>query len=114
MKFLFLIHGDRGAEAALTGEERMGIVKEHIEYTDMLRDLGAYISGEALEDASTALVVRPGEKPIVTDGPFAETKEAVGGFYVVDVPDRDEAIRLAAKIPQSPGVAVEVLRIVEF
>lgn len=114
MKFLFLIHGDRGAEAALTGEERMGIVKEHMEYAAMLRDLGVYVSGEALEDTSTAFVVRPGEKPIVTDGPFAETKEAVGGFYVVDVPDRDEAIRLAGKIPESPGAAVEVLRIVEF
>jgi len=114
MKFLFLIHGDGDAEAALTSEERMGIVKEHMEYAAMLRDLGVHVSGEALEGADTAFVVRPGEKPIVTDGPFAETKEAVGGFYVVDVPDRDEAVRLAAKIPQSPGVAVEVLRIVEF
>jgi hypothetical protein len=114
MKFLFLIHGDSEAEAALTSEERMGIVKEHMEYADMLRDLGVYVSGEALEDPATAVVVRPGEKPIVTDGPFAETKEAVGGLYVVDVPDRDEAIRLAGMIPQGPGVAVEVLRIVEF
>jgi hypothetical protein len=114
MKFLFLIHGDGDAEAALTGEERMAIVKEHMEYADMLRELGAYVSGEALENAASALVVRPGEKPTVTDGPFAETKEAVGGFYVVDVGDRDEAIRLAGKIPVSPGVAVEVLPIVEF
>ncbi len=114
MKFLFLIHGDGDAEAALMREERLSIVKEHMEYTDMLRDLGVYVSGEALEDAGTAFVVRPGDKPIVTDGPFAETKEAVGGFYVVDVPDRDEAVRLAGKIPLSPGVAVEVLRIVEF
>jgi hypothetical protein len=114
MKFLFLIHGDGDAEAALTREERMSIVKEHMEYADMLRDLGVYVSGEALEDAGTTFVVRPGEEPIVTDGPFAETKEAVGGFYVVDVADRDEAIRLAGKVPLSPGVAVEVLAIVEF
>jgi hypothetical protein len=114
LKFLFLIHGDADGETVLSSDERMRIVGEHMSYADMLRDLGAYVSGEALEDTSTAFVVRPGEKPIVTDGPFAETKEAVGGFYVVDVPDRDEAIRLAAKIPQSPGVAVEVLRIVEF
>jgi hypothetical protein len=114
MKFLFLIHGDGDAEAALTRDERMAIVKEHMEYADMLRELGAYVSGEALEDAASAFVVRPGEKPVVTDGPFAETKEALGGFYVVDVPDRDEAIRLAGKIPVSPGAAVEVLPIVEF
>ena len=114
MKFLFLIHGDGDAEAMLTSEERLGVVKEHMEYAAILRDLGVYVSGEALEDTSTAFVVRPGEEPIVTDGPFAETKEALGGFYVVDVPDRDEAVRLAGKIPPSPGVAVEVLRIAEF
>ena len=50
----------------------------------------------------------------MTDGPFAETKEAVGGFYVVDCASRDEAIELAALIPQSPGVAVEVLGIAEM
>ena len=114
MKFLFLIHGDGDAEAALTSEERMSIVEEHMDYADMLRDLGVYVSGEALEGAGTAFVVRPGEQPIVTDGPFAETKEAIGGFYVVDVRDRDEAIRLAGQVPQSPSLAVEVLRIAEF
>jgi hypothetical protein len=50
----------------------------------------------------------------VTDGPFAETKEAVGGFYVIDCASRDEAIELAGRVPQSPGVAVEVLGIAEM
>jgi hypothetical protein len=113
MKFLFVLHGDADAEAALPREERTRIIEEHMAYAAMLRELGVYVSGEALDGPATA-VVRPGETPIVTDGPFAETKEAIGGFYVVDVPDRDEAIRLAGQVPQSPGLAIEVARIAEL
>jgi hypothetical protein len=114
MRYLFMIHGDTEAEAAMTAEERRAMVEEHMAYAAMLRKRGAYVHGEALDDPSTSAVVRPGAKPLVTDGPFAETKEAVGGFYVVDCASRDEALELAAEVPQSPGVAVEVLKIVEF
>jgi hypothetical protein len=112
MRFLFLIHGDSEAEAAMSPEERRAIVGEHIAYGSMLRERGAHVLGEAL--SGEAVVVRPGETPLVTDGPFAETKEAVGGFYVVDCASRDEAIELAALVPRSPGVAVEVLAIAEM
>ena len=114
MKFLFLLHGDAEAEAPLPREERMRIVSEHIAYSKMLRDLGVYVSGEALEDPRSSVVVRPGENPIVSDGPFTETKEAAGGFYVIDVVSRDQALELAGKVPISPGLAVEVLRIAEL
>jgi hypothetical protein len=113
MKFLFLIHGDADGEAALTQDERLAIVRAHMAYADMLRERGAHVLGEALDGADRAAVVRPGEKPVVTDGPYAETKEAVGGFYVVECGSRDEALELAGKVPQSPGVAVEVLPIVD-
>ena len=113
MRFLFLIHGDREAEAALTPDERRAIVGEHIAFASMLRERGAHVLGEALDDPATAVTVRRGEKPIVTDGPFAETKEAVGGLYVVQCGSRDEAIDLAGRVPQSPGIAVEVLTIVD-
>jgi hypothetical protein len=111
MRFLFLIHGDRDAEAAMTPDERRAIVGEHIAYASMLRERGVYVLGEAL--SGDAVTVRPGEKPLVTDGPFAETKEAVGGFYVVDCAGSAEAIELAGRVPRSPGVAVEVLGIAE-
>jgi hypothetical protein len=115
VKFLFLLHGDAEFESQLPREERMRIVEEHIAYSQMLRDLGVYVSGEALDDpGGSSFVVRPGDKPVVTDGPFAETKEAIGGFYVVDVADREQALELAGKVPVSPGLAVEVLRIAEF
>jgi hypothetical protein len=112
MRFLFLVHGDDEAEAALTPEERRAIVDEHIAYGAMLRERGAHVLGEAL--TGEAATVRPGEKPFVVDGPFAETKEGVGGFYVVDCASRDEAVELAAQVPQSPGVAVEVLPIADL
>jgi hypothetical protein len=115
VKFLLLLHGDAEFEGKLPREERTRIVEEHMAYTRMLRERGAYVSGEALDDPrGTSVVVRPGDPPIVTDGPFTETKEAIGGFYVVDVADRDEAIALAKQVPLSPGLAVEVLTIVEF
>jgi hypothetical protein len=113
VRFLFLIHGDSEADAAMTPDERRAIVDQHIAYGSMLRESGAYVLGEALGDPSTAVTVRPGRTPLVTDGPFAETKEAVGGLYVVECASREEAIALAAGVPQSPGVAVEVLPIVD-
>ena len=113
MRYLFLLHGDAEAEAALSPDERRAIVGEHMAYGDMLRMEGAYVLGEALNDPSSAAVVRPGETPLVTDGPFAETKDAVGGFYLVDCKSREEALRLAAEVPRGPGLAVEVLTVVE-
>ena len=112
MRFLLLVHGDSEAEAAMTPEERRAIVGEHIAYADMLRGRGAHVLGEAL--TGEAVTVTPGASPIVTDGPFAETKEGVGGFYVIDCRDRDEAIELAGRVPRSPGVAVEVLGIADM
>ena len=107
MRYLFLIHGDREAEAALTADERRAIVEDHLDYASMLRERGVHVLGEAL--SGEAITVHPGATPIVTDGPFAETKEAVGGFYVVECASRDDAIELASRVPLSPGVAVEVL-----
>jgi hypothetical protein len=78
----------------------------------MLRERGVHVLGEAL--SGEAAVVRPGEGPLVTDGPFAETKEGIGGIYVVECASREEAIRLAGRVPQSPGVAVEVLTVAEI
>lgn len=112
MRFLFLLHGDADAEATLSAEERRAIVEQHLAYGRMLGERGTHVAGEALE-ATGAAVVRPGADPVVTDGPFAETKEAIGGFYVVECGSRDEALELAAQVPQSPGVAVEVLVVAE-
>ena len=111
MRFLFLIDGDREAEAALSPDERRAIVGEHMAFATMLRERGVHVLGEVLTDE--AVTVRPGEQANATDGPFAETKEALGGFYVVDCTSRVEVIDLAGRVPPSPGVAVEVLTIAD-
>jgi hypothetical protein len=112
VRFLFLVHGDSDAEAAMTPEERRAIFDEHIAFGSMLRERGAYVLGAALSGEAT--VVRLGDEPFVTDGPFAETKEAVGGFYVVDCATREDALELAARVPHSPDVSVEVLAIADI
>jgi hypothetical protein len=112
MRFLFLIHGDREGEAALTSDQRTAIVDEHVAYAARLRERGVYVLGEAL--TGEAASVRPAEKPLVTDGPFTETKEALGGFYLVDCASREEALELAGDVPQSPGVRVDVLSVAEM
>jgi hypothetical protein len=109
VRFLFLIHGDAEAEGAMTPDERRAIVEQHFAYADLLRERGAHVLGEALTGDVTT--VRPGEPPLVTDGPFAETKEAIGGFYVVECASRAEALELAGRVPSSPGAVVEVLAI---
>lgn len=114
MTVLFLIHGNEEAEATMTHDERRAVVDEHIACGTMLRERGAYVLAEALEGRESAAVVRPGKKPFVTDGPFAETKKAVGGFYVLECASREEALELAGKVPPSPGALVEVLPIAEI
>jgi hypothetical protein len=109
MKFLFLLHDDVAAVDALSAEERRAIVDEHIAFSTTLRESGKLVTGEALQGPESAAVVRPGQPPLFTDGPFTETKEAIGGFYLVECESRDEALELAARVPRSPGLAVEVL-----
>jgi hypothetical protein len=84
-------------------------------YTHSLVESGAMKGGEALEQTSTATTVRlRGGQRLVTDGPFAETKEALGGFYLVEARDLDEAIELAAKCPGARTGSVEVRPIMEM
>jgi hypothetical protein len=96
----------------MTAEERRAMVDQHIAYSAGLRERGVYVLGEAL--SGEAAVVQPGESPLITDGPFADTKEGIGGIYIVDCASRDEALDLAAQVPQRPGVAVEVLTIADI
>ena len=78
-------------------------------FTGESRDRGQFIAGEALEPTSTATSVRvQGGRTVVTDGPFAETKEALGGFYLLECKDLDEAIEMAAKIPAAKRGTIEV------
>ena len=105
MKFLLLLYGDPAAEAALPPKERRAIVDRHIEWSRSLAEEGALVLGEALGPEAEAVVVRRGR---LSDGPFAETKEQLGGFYVLECESRDQAVDYARRAPDSPGLVVEV------
>jgi hypothetical protein len=116
MKYLFLLYGDEAAEAALTPEESRAIVEAHLRFHTRLGERGALVRGEPLNGRSAAFAVRPGSggRRIVTDGPFAETKEQLGSYYVVACEDRAEAESIAREIPASPGLVVEAWAIAEM
>ena len=97
MKYLLLIYGNEAAMEAASAstppDQQAAEAKVWYEYGDWLKEKGWYLAGEALQATSTATSVRaPDGEPIVTDGPFAETKEQLGGYYVLDVANVDDAI----------------------
>jgi hypothetical protein len=109
MKYLLLIYENEGDFAKLPEAEQGRIFEEYMDYTRRIRKSGNYLGGEALQPVSTATTVRvKNGKTLTTDGPFAETREQLGGFYLVEAKDLDEAIRLAAGIPGSRTGSIEV------
>jgi hypothetical protein len=109
MEYLLLIYNDEKAWAALPDEERAAIIGHYFALTDELRDHGAYVMGAPLQPTTTASTVRiRDDEQLVTDGPFAETKEQLGGYYLIEVSSDDEARAWAAKIPAARYGSVEV------
>src|SRR5205823_10508529 len=102
MQYLLLIHDDEQRWANMPEEERNGIYAEYMALTKELRESGAYVGGNQLQPTATAVTVRvrDGEQ-VVTDGPFAETKEQLGGYYMVEAESLDEALEWAARIPSA-------------
>jgi hypothetical protein len=113
VKFALLIYGDQGSWADLEDAEKASLRAESLpKWYALFEELGKAdpnVTGKELDEGVTARVVRvrDGER-VVTDGPFAETKEVVGGVFFVDVPDLDEAIRLAALIPTAEHGSIEI------
>ena len=102
MKFLISMHINPAVLDALTEEEMAGIGEGHGRFMQALKDSGEFIMTQALVDPSQAAVVRVRNgQPVVTDGPFLEAKEYLGGFYLVDVQNKERAIELAAQIPDA-------------
>jgi hypothetical protein len=116
MRYLLLIYGDETATPQLAPEAMAAEMKRWTDYTDWLKQKGWHLGGEALHPTSDATTVREQSgKVLTTDGPFAETKEQLGGFYMVECKNLDEAIEAASKIPSVEyGGSVEVRPIMEF
>ncbi len=103
------------ADGGLSPEEQAAESPRWYEYTEGLRSAGVHVAGDALHGIETATTVRvrDGETQI-TDGPFAETKELLGGYYVIDVPDLDTALGHAARMPSVDRGSVEVRPVIDM
>jgi len=115
MRYLLLIYGDEKVGASMPKEEMDAWMGEFWAYTEAMQKAGVMLAGEALHPTSAATTVRmQGGKKVVTHGPFAETKEQLGGYYLVEGKNLDEAIEWAAKCPGAKYGSIEVRPIMEF
>lgn len=109
MTYLLLLYGDEARWAKMSQEETARTYGAYFAYTRAMRDAGAYVEGDPLEPSTTATTVRVADgKTAVLDGPYADTKEQLGGYYKIDVANLDEAISWAARCPAASHGTVEV------
>jgi hypothetical protein len=115
MRYLCLIYDDEKKTNALPKAEQEAMFGEYMTFTEGIQKSGQWIGGEALQPVSSATTVRVRNGKISsTDGPFAETKEQLGGYYLINARDLNEAIAVAAKIPSARYGSVEVRPVMEF
>lgn len=115
MQYLCLIYEAEAEMATRPQAEQEAIMSEYMAYTTRITEQGKMVGGEALMPTETATTVRVRDgKKLTIDGPFAETKEQLGGYYLLECDDLDEAIELASQIPSSKTGSIEVRPIMVF
>jgi len=115
MKYILLMHHDEEAFSKLTESERQDMLGESVRLTHRLHAKGQYIDAAPLHPTSTATSVRVREgKTLVTDGPFAETREQLAGYFLIDVQDLDEAMAIAAQAPGARIGTAEIRPVMEI
>jgi hypothetical protein len=115
LKYTLLIYGDPSAAAGASEEDLKAVMDGWWKYEAWLGEKGIKLAGEALHPTDQATTVRYEDgETVTTDGPFAETKEQLGGFYLIDVANLDEALEAAAKCPGAFTGAIEVRPVEEF
>ena len=115
MKYLCLIYDDEKKMGTMSKSEGEAFMGEYFAFTEAIKKSGHYVVGEALQPVQTATSVRlRNGKVSTTDGPFAETKEQLGGFYMINANDLNEAIQIASRIPSAKTGTVEVRPVHEF
>lgn len=113
MKYMLLIYHDETAWDALTEAERQEIYREYRELRDELTENGQFVTGDQLQAAETANTIKVRDNGLlVTDGPFAETREQLGGFFLIEAKNLDEANQIAGRIPSARTGSVEVRPVV--
>ena len=115
MKYLCLIYDEEKKMSTMSKAEGEAFMGEYFAFTEGIKKSGHYLGGNALQPVQTATTVRVRNgKVSTTDGPFAETKEQLGGYYLIEAKDLNDAIRVAAQIPSSRIGSIEVRPIMEF
>ncbi len=115
MKYVMMICSDEIAEAKMPPQEMGALFQAYGAFTNEVKQAGIYHGGEPLHPTTTATTVRVrGGEIQTTDGPFAETKEQIGGFYLLDCKNLDEAIQWAAKIPSAAHGSIEIRPVLDF
>ena len=112
MKFLCLVYAEQEKVAALSDGEWDALIAENLDLCEDLRRSGHFVSAAPLDRIETATTVRVWHgRPATTDGPFAETKEQLGGYYLIEARDQEEAVRIAGRIPGARHGSIEVRRL---
>jgi hypothetical protein len=115
MKYICLVYHEEDKINLLPASEYDAIVRDVLDYREELRQGGHYITSSPLQSVQTATTIRVrGGKVSITDGPFAETKEQLGGFYLIEARDLNEAIRLASRMPPARTGSIEVRPLDDF
>jgi hypothetical protein len=112
---MLTIIGEEGGWEDATPEDMRAVMEAWDSYTEAMKAEGAFVAGEGLQPSATATTVRgyEGDERLVTDGPFAESKEQVGGFYLIDVANLDEALEWTKKMPARGG-GVEIRPVMDY
>ncbi|MEZ5100683.1 MAG: YciI family protein [Thermoleophilia bacterium] len=109
MQYMLLIHDDPAVWAAMSEQEVGALMGEYLALSASMKEAGVFVDGAPLQPADTATSVRVREgRTLTTDGPFAETKEQLGGYYLVEVESLDDALAWAARIPSARLGTIEV------
>jgi hypothetical protein len=115
MQYMILIYDDEKVWADMPKEQSEKLFGDYMAYSEEMAKAGVMRAGDALKPVSTATTVRiRGGKTLTTDGPFAETKEQLGGYYLIDVPNLEEALKWAAKCPSAAVGSIEVRPVMVF
>ena len=115
MKYLCLIYDEEKKMATMSKADGDKFMGDYFAFTDNIQKSGHYVAGDALHPVNTATTVRiRNGKLSTTDGPFAETKEQLGGYYMIDAKDLNDAIQVAAKIPSAKTGSIEVRPVMVF
>ncbi|HWZ84934.1 MAG TPA: YciI family protein [Thermoanaerobaculia bacterium] len=115
MRYILLIYDPESKWASMSEQERGQLFQEYGTFTESIKKSGHWVSGDPLQPTSTATTVRVrGGKTATTDGPFAETREQLGGFYIIKASNLDEATGIAARVPSARLGSIEVRPIMEM